>query len=137
MTSFSETHNSRVNLRSLFEHLDFCDIFTERQNFENYMEKINQYKFVLSPRGNGIDTHRFWEILTMGSIPIVESSGLDSLYYKFPCIIVQSFKEVNKKLLDSYQHDSGKKENIERYLFIKNIKSIINTGIKSKLFSIF
>jgi hypothetical protein len=32
------------------------------------------YKFIAAPRGNGIDTHRFWETLYRGSIPVVDSS---------------------------------------------------------------
>ena len=39
----------------------------------------------------------------MGSVPIVETSGLDSLYNKFPCIIVESFAQINIYLLNSYE----------------------------------
>ena len=66
---------------------------------------------------------QFWEIILMGSVPIVEKSGLDSLYNKFPCIIIDSYKNLNYKLLESYVYDEEKSKNIEKYLFIKNFKN--------------
>ena len=32
------------------------------------------YRFIACPRGNGTDTHRFWETLYRGSIPVVKKS---------------------------------------------------------------
>jgi hypothetical protein len=49
--------------------------------------------FALAPFGYGLDTHRVWEILTMQSIPIVQSSSLDSLYRQFPVVIVNSWED--------------------------------------------
>ena len=42
----------------------------------------------------GIDSHRVWEILHFGCIPIVTSSSLDSLYRQFPIIIVSHWSEL-------------------------------------------
>lgn len=131
ITKMGNTHVSRYNIKNIFENKDFCDILTDRLPFEDFMNKINKYKFVLSPRGRGTDTHRFWEILLVGSIPIVESSGLDDLYNKFPCIIIKSFLEINKNLLDSYQYDSEKEKNIEKYLLIENFNSMISEEINN------
>lgn len=36
-----------------------------------YAEVSSGFRFVASPRGNGLDTHRFWEALYRGSFPIV------------------------------------------------------------------
>ena len=38
-----------------------------------YAKLSSNYQFILCPRGNGLDTHRFWESLYRGSIPIVSS----------------------------------------------------------------
>lgn len=40
-------------------------------SFAKYLEDLSQYKFCLCIRGNGIDTHRFWESLYMGVIPVI------------------------------------------------------------------
>ena len=38
------------------------------------------FKFGVSPRGNGLDTHRTWEMLFFGMVPIVLSSSLNRLF---------------------------------------------------------
>lgn len=53
-----------------------------------------QYAFVLSPQGNGMDCHRTWEALCLGCIPIVKTSGLDSLFDDLPIWIIQDWSEV-------------------------------------------
>jgi len=63
--------------------------------FPDYMRAIGGHKFVVSMRGNGLDTHRFSEILLMGSVPVVLHSELDDLYEQFPCLFVDSFDEIN------------------------------------------
>jgi len=40
----------------------------------NYLQTILNYKFVLSPPGNGLDTHRTWESMYLGAVPIVADS---------------------------------------------------------------
>jgi transposase len=35
---------------------------------------LGKYRYVLCPRGNGIDTHRFWETLYKGNLPVVTES---------------------------------------------------------------
>jgi hypothetical protein len=125
LTNTSNTHSSRNKINIIFNNRDFADILNTRLDFENFMKKIDEYKFVLAPRGNGVDTHRFCEILLMGSIPIVESSGLDDLYNKFPCIIVKSFADIDINLLNSYKYHLEKEKNIQRYLIIENITDLI------------
>lgn len=66
-----------------------------RLPFEEYMQEISAHKFVVCMRGNGLDTHRFCEILLMGSVPVVPHSGLDDMYSQFPCIIVDSFDTID------------------------------------------
>jgi hypothetical protein len=63
--------------------------------FEEYMQAISKRRFVVCMRGNGIDTHRFCEILLMGSVPVVEHSDLDDMYEQFPCLIVDSLEHID------------------------------------------
>ena len=118
ITYIGNTHNSRNNILDYFKNKDFIN-YANKMTFDKYMEEINKYKFVLCPRGAGTDTHRFWEVLLMGSIPVVEKNGLYDLYNKFPCIIVNNFNEVTKDLLDNYVFDTQKYNNIDNYLIIK------------------
>ena len=40
-------------------------------DFVNYYEKLSKSKFMISPRGCGLDTYRLWDSLYLGTIPIV------------------------------------------------------------------
>jgi hypothetical protein len=79
-----DTHSSRTRTPTL-----------PKLPYEDYMCEISKYKYVIVMRGSGMDTHRFSEVLLMGSVPIVQSSPLDDLYQQFPCIIVDSLDNVN------------------------------------------
>lgn len=69
-------------------------------SLDNYFTDCKSSYFVLCPDGNGIDCHRNWEMLYLGSIPIVEKSNFHSeIYSNLPVIIVDSFKQINQKYL--------------------------------------
>lgn len=130
VTYIGKTHKSRNNLIENLKEKNFIE-FADKLKFVDYMKKINNFKFVLCPRGCGTDTHRFWEVVLMGSVPILEKSGLDSLYSKFPCIIIDSYKNLNYELLESYIYDKEKSKNVEKYLFIENFKKKVFNFIKN------
>lgn len=64
-------------------------------DFEDYMRAISQYKFVVCKRGNGLDTHRVCETLLMGSVPVIQHSGLDDMYSQWPCLLVDSLDTID------------------------------------------
>jgi hypothetical protein len=51
------------------------------------MHEISKHKFVVCQRGNGVDTHRVCEVLLMGSVPVIEHSGLDDMYSEWPVVL--------------------------------------------------
>lgn len=84
-------------------------------SFENYLMDLSRSKFVLSPRGNGLDTHRTWEALYLGAIPIVLSSSLDPLFEDLPVLIINSWSEISEEfLLEKYEEMSRKTYRLER-----------------------
>ncbi len=68
--------------------------------FMDHLLEIAQSKFVLCPSGLGYDTYRMWEVILMGSIPVVESNpGFDRTYTSLPVLIVQDFRYLTPELL--------------------------------------
>lgn len=114
----SDTHGSRTTIQSVFADRPFV-VFGPKLEFEKYLETLNEYKFVLCPRGNGLDTHRFCEVLLMGSVPVVERNSISDLYEKFPCIIVDTFNNVDYELLKNYVYSEHKYKEFENYISIK------------------
>ncbi len=128
ITYCGNTHDSRNNINEIFKHEKFINFtdFADKLDYNDYLTKINNYKFVLCPRGNGIDTLRFSEILLMKSVPVVEKNGLSDLYDKFPCIIVDKFEDLTFDILNNFVFDNDKYEMFKKYIFIDNIKSVLN-----------
>jgi hypothetical protein len=69
--------------------------------FNEYIERMSQNKFVLSPPGNGIDCHRTWEALYVGCIPIVIKNYIYE-NWNLPILQVNDFSEVTQSLLDNF-----------------------------------
>ena len=61
--------------------------------YKEYWEEASKYLFIASPRGNGIDCHRTWEALLMGSIPIVEKHFMYDAYPHLPIMQVDDWSE--------------------------------------------
>jgi len=105
VTYMEQTCKKRTNIKTHFEKQDWTEV-APKCDYETYMDNINNYKFICCPRGNGIDTYRFWESIYMGCVPIVESSLLDDLYSKVNCIIVDSFFNLKKEQLDNFKYNN-------------------------------
>lgn len=57
------------------------------QPIETYMNHIASAYFSVCPQGNGYDSYRFWESLSVGSIPLVlKSYFIESLLEQYPSL---------------------------------------------------
>lgn len=62
-----------------------------------YYKTLKQTKCVICPRGAAVDTHRIYESLFFGCIPVIKTSFLDPMYKKLGgCWIVNSWDEVTE-----------------------------------------
>lgn len=58
-------------------------------------QEIQKFKLCACPRGNGPDTHRLWESLYLGVVPIVDDIVNTQLFKNLPMIRVKSDAESN------------------------------------------
>lgn len=64
--------------------------------YVEYLDRIKDHMFVLSPRGNGLDCHRTWEILMMRRVPILKREGqLEHLYKNLPVLFVDDWNDID------------------------------------------
>jgi hypothetical protein len=96
------TNSKRVHVQKLAKNNDNVD-FNNFANHKSYLNNLSKYKFSLCPQGNGIDTHRFWESLAVGTIPIVERSHFSDNFQKLgvPIYVLDSWDEL--EILNSEQ----------------------------------
>lgn len=74
--------------------------FTENKNYLEYLTELMSYKFSICPWGNGYDTHRFWESLYSGTIPITKSHLIFESFRPLPMILVKNYKQLSEVNLD-------------------------------------
>lgn len=100
--SISTNPKQRQEPYDLFEGKDWVTAVRGHNGlkFDDYIDAIYNHKFVLSPQGNGIDCHRTWEALYMGSIPIEKRNINNQFYTDLPILFVDEWSEITKKFLD-------------------------------------
>lgn len=108
--SINTNEQERRPVYEYFKNKSFCTTVTTFKKPQEYLEDLVRYKFVLSPRGNGLDCHRTWEALLMRCYPIVKSSTLNPLYENLPVVIVNDWSEVTPEFLDKKYQELSKKE---------------------------
>ena len=72
----------------------------------NYSEDLSIYKFILSPWGNGIDTHRIWETLYSGSIPVVKRHPTFSMLEGLPIYFYDELEDITISNLLNFSYDN-------------------------------
>lgn len=93
----ANTHPSRPAILEHFKNFG-SGIVTESLNginFETYTNIVANSFFTICPRGNGIDTHRMWESLVLGSIPVIEDCINSRFYKDWPVVIVENLTKVD------------------------------------------
>lgn len=95
------THNRRLEVFKYYNDQDWCvtNPTVNGLSFDLYVENMVRSYFCISPRGNGIDTHRTWEAMYCGCIPIVERCINTDFYNDFPMLIVEDLTKITYDML--------------------------------------
>lgn len=101
----------------LFANQPWCQVDSFKE-LSQYLLDLTKAKFVISPRGNGLDCHRTWEALLMGAIPVVRRSSLDSMYEDLPVLIVEDWTVITEDYLNEQYQLLKSKKNCPEKLFI-------------------
>ncbi len=113
--NFVDPHRKDRQLcRKMFAGKPFC-LVGDRKPWLDYMTEMARCKFTLSPKGIGIDCYRTWEALLVGSVPVVKSSQLNTLYRDLPIVVIDKWEQLNEAFLNQkYKEITSKKYNIEK-----------------------
>ncbi len=100
---FRDTDPSRRKLLEL-ETNTYTYVAKKPMATFHYARFAAQFKFIACPRGNGMDTHRFWEALTRHSLPIVKDSAWARTLEKYvPLIILPDWDEESVRSIFGFQ----------------------------------
>jgi len=91
---FGLTHPIRIEIKdSLLDPIEGVRLVQSRLAPNEYATLANNARFVAAVRGNGVDTHRHWETLYRGGIPLILQDAWSAgiVAYDFPFIEVRSW----------------------------------------------
>jgi len=130
--NINTNYKERIKPYMLFKNkswVDF-DMSYNGQNFDHYLNNIYNHKFVISPSGNGIDTHRRWECLYLNTIPIEIKNGNNIHFKDLPICFINDWSEITENFLDiEYKRIKNSNWNIEKLDMDYWKKIIIKDGI--------
>jgi len=130
----SNNYSERISCYNSVKQSNFCTftnkMFTEEQinpptelfpdvykeSYEIFAKEIKSHKFVLCPVGNGLESHRLWETLYLGSIPITRRNVNYSFYEdKLPILMVDEWQEITQEFLEEKYSEITNKKNKNYY----------------------
>jgi len=96
-------------------HEDWVTQHRAESSMREYADELLRHRFVLCPRGNGIDTHRMWEALAAGTIPVVKRTPALDAFADLPIYFVEDFRSLTlEELHGAYETISTQKWPWER-----------------------
>ena len=93
----------RKKIKNNLKNKSWAVIEKEKLSLREYLSNIKKYQYIISPEGNGIDTHRIWESLYAGSIPVVNKNYALESFDIFPIIFVNNLNKITIEKLDEYK----------------------------------
>lgn len=86
---------------------------------EQWFDSILEHKMTVCPIGNGLDTHRLWEVLYADRIPVTIKTGnfkLYELYKQFPIIVLDNINDLKNTELILSEYDKIQNTNYDSNL---------------------
>jgi len=116
-------HRSQVDVLS--QQIDFITRDAPNLSTTEFHNQILDHKITLCPAGNGVDTHRLWEVLYLNRVPLTIKVGdykIYDLYKDLPIIILDSIDDLlDKDLIQKKYNDALlKTTNMAYFPFWKN-----------------
>jgi hypothetical protein len=90
-------YGERIKYKNISIECPHIDWEESNLSLHDFFNKMLDYKMILCPVGNGVDTHRLWEVLYSNIIPItvkVNNYGIYKLYETLPIIILDKIEDL-------------------------------------------
>jgi len=109
--NWTDTNLARRTIIKVLEanKIEYC--WEAGLSFEDYCTSMSRFRFVISPPGNGLDSHRTWECLYMGCIPVVIKNKIYDNWDGLPILQVEDYSELT---YDKMHEFAGLKFNYEK-----------------------
>ena len=118
------TNPIRQSYLNIMENSSGCEVEEPNLTKKDYLDALTNYKYIFCPEGLGLDTHRFWETIYAGSIPVTKKLTIYKKYEEY----FQEFlinKDINVETYKEIKFDSF----LEQMLNVEYWFSIIRKNI--------
>jgi len=94
---FSPTHSDRLLIMESLANSNVIKVCSRRYSPPHLAKLFQNFQFIAAVRGNGVDTHRLWESLYRGCIPIVRTDDWSHFLVdlKLPIEFIESWTSEN------------------------------------------
>lgn len=115
------TNPDRNKIINNLKRKEYIDIMQGKVSIEPYLSLIGDYKFTICIQGNGNDTHRVYESLLMGSVPIMLNSSGKYLFekYNLPGYFIDNWDELTEEKFEEILNIDYDFSQVEKALQVK------------------
>lgn len=104
--------------------------FFPYSRYTDFLTELKDHKFMVCPKGHGMDCHRNWETLYMRRVPIIKDHPYFRLLMKdYPVLYVRDWEDITPGLLVKNNHLY---EQVQKMPFRKLDLSTLYSGIMAK-----
>ena len=99
LSSFTPSTNYFLRTEALNSTKDIKEVDIEKYDTPlDYLSNSKNYKFVICPPGNGLDTHRLWQGMLTKTVPILKSDNFSKNFYEMgmPILLIKDWSELKK-----------------------------------------
>lgn len=101
--------------------------FLPKLQYNIYIQVLSLHKFSICPEGNGMDSHRIWESLYCGTIPIMLRNNFTELFEKdYPCILLNKWDDFSLNDIETKYSINPFTDTIKNKLSLEYYKNKIN-----------
>ncbi len=119
----------RSGIKELFIDKTWTSVETSTIRYKQFLQRIQQHKFMICPMGHGVDCHRNWEVLYLRRVPIMKKHPyLEYLFKDLPVLFVEDYKQVTEQFLK--QHDALYQQAKQLDLRCLDLDTMFNTILK-------
>jgi len=128
----STNYKEREKIYNFFSKFEWAKVQNPNQDKKIYLKNLNEIFFTLTPFGNGFDTHRFWEALYSGSVPVLKYHKSYEYAKDLPVLFIDEYSNITEDyLLNEIPTLVNKSYNFEKLYFDYWEKSIKNNNLPS------
>ena len=108
---------------------NICGLYAFGISYYDFVKRVKSHLGTLSPRGNGIECIRTYEVLYLNSIPIVIGNGneyraiYEKIYKNLPIVFIEDLNELKNLSLieEKIKKNKNKSKEMIDYFFWKDL----------------